>query len=162
LHLIDDGLATIMGKALIDFGLPKPPVPQDDLEMETNRLIHDQLEDDIPTLQEQTRHAIPIFNVDQHTAFDGIHAAYRVGEHAVFFIDDYGGIGKTYLENVIFNSIRHNSDIALAVGSSGIAALFLEKGWTTHSRFKIPMQFTPSSECTITRQMDVAKLICRT
>jgi hypothetical protein len=50
LHLIDDGLTTTMGKNLTDFGLPKPPVLLDELEMETNRLIRDQLEDNISTL----------------------------------------------------------------------------------------------------------------
>jgi hypothetical protein len=48
------------------------------------------------------------------------------------------------------------------VASSGIVALLLEKGWTTHSQFKIPMQLTSSSQCTIMRQMNLAKLICHT
>jgi hypothetical protein len=35
--------------------------------------------------------------------------------------------------------MRADNGIALAVASSGIAALLLEGGWTVHSRFKIPV-----------------------
>jgi hypothetical protein len=91
LHLINDGRATATGKALIDFGLPKPPILLDELKMETNHLIRDQLEDDILTFQERTRCVIPTFNADEDVTFDQIHTAYQASEHAVFFNDSLGG-----------------------------------------------------------------------
>ena len=56
-----------------------------------------------------------------------------------FFVDGLGGSGKTFLYNTLLSSIRADNGIALAVASSGIAALLLEGGWTAHSRFKIPV-----------------------
>ena len=48
------------------------------------------------------------------------------------------------------------------MASSGIAALLLDIGLTAHSRFKIPLHLTPTSQCAITRQSDLAKLLRRT
>ena len=58
---------------------------------------------------------------------------------ASFFIDGPGGTGKTFLYDTLLAHVRGNGGIALAVASSGIAALLLEGGRTAHSRFKIPV-----------------------
>jgi hypothetical protein len=42
------------------------------------------------------------------------------------------------LYNLLLAKVRREGDIALAVASSGIAALLLEGGRTAHSRFMIP------------------------
>jgi ATP-dependent DNA helicase PIF1 len=50
--------------------------------------------------------------------------------------------------------------IALAVASSGIAALLLHGGRTAHSRFKIPIDsIHDTSTCSISMQSGLAKLI---
>ncbi|GES92234.1 uncharacterized protein LOC112184611 [Rhizophagus clarus] len=46
------------------------------------------------------------------------------------------------LFNMILAKVRLNHKIALAVASSGIAALLLDGGRTAHSRFKIPIPLT--------------------
>jgi uridine kinase len=43
----------------------------------------------------------------------------------VIFIDGLSGTGKTYIENLILNTVRSHGDIALAVTFSSIAALLL-------------------------------------
>lgn len=48
--------------------------------------------------------------------------------------------------------------IALAIASSGIAALLLKNGRTAHSRFKIPLNITATSTCSIQLQSPLANL----
>ena len=160
---IQDELARTLGKTLVDYRLPEPDQGlAAELHIEAIRLIRDQLETDLPALQEKLKAAIPTLNADQKIARNAIIDAYEAGNHGVFFIDGPGGTGKTYLENIILQSVRSKNDIALAIASSGITALLLDKGWTAHSRFKIPLQLTPTSQCAITRQSDLAKLLRRT
>ena len=90
-------------------------------------------------MQEKLKATIPTLNTDQKIARNAIIDAYEDGNHGVFFIDGPRGTSKTYIEKIILQSVRSRNDIALAVASSGIAALLLDKGWTAHSRFKIPL-----------------------
>jgi hypothetical protein len=103
---------------------------------------------------------VPSLNVNQKIAYDIImNAIYNNSKQRIFFIDGPGGTGKTFLYNTVLASVRANKDIALAVASSGIAALLLLNGRTAHSRFKIPLNLNEFSTCYITKQSDIAKLI---
>lgn len=64
-----------------------------------------------------------------------------------FFIDGPGGTGKTFVYSTLLADVRSDGGIALAVASSGIAALLMEGGRTAHSRFKIPINLTEHSTC---------------
>ncbi|KAI3885551.1 hypothetical protein MKX03_009249, partial [Papaver bracteatum] len=48
----------------------------------------------------------------------------------------------------------------LAVASSGIASLLLPGGRTTHSRFKIPISLRENSTCDVSKNIQLAALIC--
>ena len=145
---------------MLDYGLHEPDQGlATELHIEAIRLIRDQLETDLPALQEKLKATISTLNVDPRITQDTIIDAYEAGNHGVFFIDGPGGTGKTYLENIIFQSVQSKNDIALAVASSWIAALLLDKGWTAHSRFKILLQLTSTSQCAITRKSNLAKLL---
>ena len=61
-------------------------------------------------------------------------------ESGLYFIDGPGGTGKTFVENLILAKVRSSGVIALSVASSGIAAIFLDGGGTSHSRLKIPIE----------------------
>lgn len=101
-------------------------------------------------------------NVDQKYAFKYIiNAVYMRPESKkkLFFIDGPGGTGKTFLYKVLLNTIRLKGDIAIAVASSGIAALLLQNGRTAHSRLKIKIALDETSTCNITPDSDLAKLI---
>jgi ATP-dependent DNA helicase PIF1 len=76
-----------------------------------------------------------------------------------FFVDDPAGTGKTFLYNILLANIRLHGDIAIAVASSGIAALLLNGGRTAHSRFKIPLKIDEFSTCNISRNTQLARLI---
>ena len=78
-----------------------------------------------------------------------------------FFIDALGGAGKTYTFNTILAAIRSTGKIALAVASSGIAAILLSLGRTFHSRFKADRNPKEGGELNVGAQTALAKLIRR-
>lgn len=55
--------------------------------------------------------------------------------------------------------VRSTGDIALAVVSSGIAAILLQGGRTAHSRSKIPINIHSEPYCSIKAQSGLAELI---
>ncbi|SGY11901.1 BQ5605_C011g06312 [Microbotryum silenes-dioicae] len=75
----------------------------------------------------------------------------------------FGGVtvvlaGKTFLGETVLAQIRSKETYALAVASSGIAALLLPKGSTAHSRFKIPIDIFDDSTCNVPKQEQLAEL----
>jgi hypothetical protein len=60
----------------------------------------------------------------------------------LFYINGFGGSGKTYFYNTLLPSNRKKGDIAIAMASSGIASLLLENGRTSHFKLKIPFKCT--------------------
>jgi len=63
----------------------------------------------------------------------------------IFFIHATSGCGKTFLCNTIAAEVRRRGQVALCVASSGIAALLLDEGRTSHSCFKIPLSIHEDS-----------------
>ena len=66
-----------------------------------------------------------------------------------FFLSGPGGTGKTFVYNTLCYALRGQKKIVICVASSGIAALLLIGGRTSHSRFKIPIKIHKSSTCSI-------------
>jgi len=98
----------------------------------------------------------------QKLAFDTIKDASdntEFNERKIYFVDGPGGTGKTFLYKQVLNYIRSKKKIALAVASSGIAALLLPGGRTAHSRLKIPIKLHSSSTLNLPLQSENAKLI---
>ena len=56
-----------------------------------------------------------------------------------FFIDAPGGTSKTFTASALIKERHGRGEVALAMASSGIAALLLPKGVTAHSMCKIPV-----------------------
>jgi hypothetical protein len=77
----------------------------------------------------------------------------------MFFINGFGGSGKTYFYNTVLPNIRSEGKIAIAMASSGIASLLLEGGRTAHFKLKIPLKCNRHSTCDIKPDSDLAKLI---
>ncbi len=159
LHSLRDALAKF-NKTFEDFGLPTPSIPFDRLE--TNRLFKVERDYNVKVLQAEVVMAIESLNDGQRATYNGVIDAYAAHHAKVIFIDGPGGTGKTYIENLILNDVRLRGDIALAIASSGIAALLLSGGRTAHSYLKIPIALDCTSFCYIRKQDDLAVLIRQT
>ena len=145
-------------KRLADY--PGMPVPTEEMNSAFSKTI---LSEMCFNMQEliQERNNVKSLNADQLFAFNTImnDVDNINNEHNLFFIDGPGGTGKTFLYSALLATIRERSEIALAVASSGIAALLLSNGRTAHSRLKIPIQLDEASTCNIKKNSDTAQLI---
>jgi hypothetical protein len=62
----------------------------------------------------------------------------------------------------LLNFKRSKGKVALAVASSGIAALLLPGGRTPHSHFKIPLDIKQNSMCGMKKNTHLSELIVQT
>jgi len=148
-------------KSLADYSLPvinysllnEEQNQKSDLILEEMNYNIDELNNDLLTKEK-------LLNNDQKRIYyDIIKAVNNEISDSVFFVDGPGGYGKTFLFNTILAKVRSQKNIALAVASSGIAALLLDGGRTAHSRFKISLKLTETSLLNISQQSDLAELI---
>lgn len=150
------------GKSLED--IPGMPLPQlhlhQDQEDLANHLIQEQNLYNPRVQQEMMEEMVPRMNDGQREAYEVVIAAVESEmQSAFFFLDGPGGSGKTFLYQAILAKVRGNGHIALAVASSGIAALLLTGGRTAHSRFKIPLNLSTDCTCSISVRSQMAELI---
>ena len=163
-------LALILIRELLqkqDFNLPEYhlPIPQHEFEVvltPEQRLLHEQRNFNINELRQTVVHDSARLNPDQRHAYEVLCQAVNNGQGGLFFLDGFGGTGKTFLINLTLANVRSEGKIALAVASSGIAATLLDGGTTAHSRFKIPIDIHATSTCSITAQSPLATLIRNT
>ena len=133
---------------------PELPVLNPSLldEDQENSLIADEQNYDQIEI-DQTLNNLTNLNSDQQNIFDTvIDAINEIIKQKLFFVDGPEGTEKTFLYNMILAYIRSLSGlngIAIAVASSGIAALLLSSGRTAHSRFKIPLKLDQNSTLNI-------------
>jgi uncharacterized radical SAM superfamily protein len=90
---------------------------------------------------------------------DSVTTAIYSCKPGLFFIEGPGGTGKTFIENLLLANVRSQDGVALAVASSGMAAILLKGGRTSHSRFKIPLDIHSESLCNVSAQSDLTKLL---
>ena len=140
------------------------PLPQHEFQPAAageHRLIQDELNYNADALRQIVLRDVPRLNDEQRHAYDTLCAAVENGEGGVFFLDGFGGTGKTFVINLTLAKVRSERKIAVAVASSGIAATLLDGGTTAHSRFKIPITIIERSTCNIAAQSPEAALIQR-
>jgi ATP-dependent DNA helicase PIF1 len=124
-----------------------------------NPYLAAELDYDQGALQAQLERNMPLLNPDQERAVASILDAVRRGEGNVFFLDGPGGSGKTFVYRVLLAAVRCEGNVAIVVASSGIVALLLDGGRTSHSAFRIPIDVDRDSICSITANSDTAKVI---
>jgi hypothetical protein len=78
-----------------------------------------------------------------------------------FFLQGPTGTGKTFVYNTLCNYYKSKNEIVLCIASSGISALLLPNGQTSHSLFKTPLSTDECSTCSIRKDSDLAGLIQR-
>ncbi|XP_010501838.1 PREDICTED: uncharacterized protein LOC104779150 [Camelina sativa] len=113
--------------------MPKP----DDSIMKTgvNRRITDEKIYKPHKQQELYDKLLPMLTDEQRRVYEEIIHSVNHDKGGMFFVHGFGGTGKTFMWTIIGADIRAKGNIVLNVASSGIAALLLEDGRTTHSRF---------------------------
>ncbi len=91
-------------------------------------------------------------NPEQRVVYDNVMA---IINRPAFFIDGLGGTGKTFFYSCLLSTVRAQGQVVI-MASSGITALLLDEGRTTHSRFKIPVQgLNNTSTCYISRDSEL-------
>ena len=169
-------------------GMPFPMPDEDDNMADENRLIKEQENLCLTFNQDEFEANKTRLNDDQRAAFE-IEAAYETllrSENSIgnvenidkdsdennnkngkpkpqhtFFIDGPAGTGKTFLYSLLLERVRSSGHIALAVASSGIAALLMKGGRTAHSRFSIPIHINERSSCDMPPSSNQGELIQR-
>ncbi|CAL1384366.1 unnamed protein product [Linum trigynum] len=153
-----DKLLQKQWKSLADF--PGLPIPSGTLRSNSgNRMIAEELNYNSEDLMKEFNTLYPKLNSEQMKAFDEIITAVEEGNGNCFFVDGFGGTGKTFLWKVICLKLRAEKKIVLCVASSGIAALLMVGGRTAHSRFHIPIDCDSKSTCHIEQGTDLAELL---
>uniref|UniRef100_A0A2N9J2K3 ATP-dependent DNA helicase n=1 Tax=Fagus sylvatica TaxID=28930 RepID=A0A2N9J2K3_FAGSY len=149
------------GRSLKDY----PQMPQPDLDIiihNGNRLIQEEMSYNISSLKREHEILFSGLNNEQRPIYNSIMEAVTLERGGMFFVYGHGGTGKTYLYRTILSAIRSKGKIALAVASSGIAALLLPGGRTAHSRFHIPINVNDDSTCDIKQRSQTAELLSKT
>jgi hypothetical protein len=99
-------------------------------------------------------------NVDQRSCFQMIMAAVTDDiQTAYFYLQGPGGTGKTFLYKTLYYYYRSQGKVVLYVALTGIAALLLPDGCTSHSQFRIPLELDESSVSTITKTSRLGALL---
>jgi hypothetical protein len=152
-----DDIVSSMDKGIHDYGLLELD-GQDVEQGYHNREVREQYSLGVNEVDLKGVHNL---NTEQLSGFKEIidHVINRKAR--VFFVDDPGGIGKTFLYRCLIATIHLEGLIAVATATSGIAASIMPGGRTTHSVFKMPIKISDGSIYKFSKQSDMTDLLCR-
>ncbi|XP_046492949.1 uncharacterized protein [Neodiprion pinetum] len=158
LVLIEDLCVLISNLPLNHYGMPSPNRPATDL---VNTDLQRENQYDHGSLATIIMNSEPLLTAEQKIIYDRIMLAVAAEQGGFFFLDAPGGTGKTFLISLILAKIRSQQKIALAVASSGIAAILLDGGRTAHSTFKLPLDVhnKPDAMCNIKKNSGIAAVL---
>ena len=71
------------------------------IDLNTNRLILGEHNYNVDVLRDTVQSGYAYLNADQRVAFDTLYQAVTSGEGGVFFLEGFGGTGKTFLINLV-------------------------------------------------------------
>jgi hypothetical protein len=139
-------------QGLAAFGLPMP------VAQPVSAVVGDEIARyDAATQAAMRDEHVPQLNPEQRAIYDNVMASVN---RRAFFADGLSGTSKTFLYSCLLSTMRAQGRVAIAVASSGIAALLLDGGRTAHSRFKIPVQgLNNTSTCYISRDSELVTLL---
>ncbi|CAN7004985.1 unnamed protein product, partial [Brassica rapa subsp. trilocularis] len=124
-----------------------------------NVLILDELNYDLEEMQATHDRNLPKMTDEQRKIYDEIIGAVVQERGGMYFVNGFGGTGKTFLWQLLSAAVRCRGDIVLNTASSGIASLLLQGGRTAHSRFSIPINPDEFTTCALPHGSDKANLI---
>lgn len=144
-------------RSLSDYSKPFPDIV-DGFDYQ-NKLIADELSYDKDEMSRRHNSLVKNLNHDQKKTCDEITNSVLSGRGGFYFLNGYGGSGKTYCWNTEAALLRSMGYIVLNTASSGIAALLLPGGKTSHSTFGIPLVPRDDSTCSISQGSLRAQLL---
>ena len=158
LVFLEDKVRWMAGNDLKQLGLPTPERNRGD------RLSREMLREtsyDVDQLNQHVSANEPLLVKDQRAAYKAILDLVNRKTGGIVFLDAPGGTGKTFVINLILAKIRQQSKIAIAVASSGIAAILLDGGRTAHSALKLPLNLSHCENplCNISKGTGQAKVL---
>jgi hypothetical protein len=118
-------------------------------------------------LQQSVALSLQQLNSQQRSFYDTVLAAVEEDsktdcrqEARVFVLHSSGGTGKSFLNELLLDTLRSRHEVAIAASSSGVSALLLQGGTTAHSRYGIPVTQVPEEcICPMKYQSNAAKVI---
>ena len=127
-------------------------------------VVNEELDFDVASLAEQaeSHREGDYFTDEQRVIYNRIVDAVETQTPLYLFVSARGGCGKTYLLNAVLMRVRSMEDggcVALAMATTGIAAVLLDNGQPFHSRMKAPLNPTEDSMLRIPAQSELAKLV---
>ena len=153
-------------KQLIDYGLHEPTEQElaavAVLTGGMSSVIIEEMDFDVEQLTEDAQEIFTMYTEEQQAVHNRILDAIKNDTRLALYINAKGGCGKTFLLNGILKAVRSlegGGCVALAMATTGIAAMLLEKGRTFHSRMKAPLNPDDASTLRIPAQSDLAKLV---
>jgi len=153
-----DNFLRLNGKTLEDFDcMPKITSPA--VEAFNNVLLANEMSYDCEEMLLKHYEYFSNLNQGQLHAYNQILDAVCNSSGGMFFVDGYGGTGKTYLWNALSFRLRSEGRVVINVASSGIASLLLPGGRTAHSQFAIPLILVEDSCCLIEKEGKKAQLL---
>ena len=167
LHALEDIFSSIE-KTLSDFQLPIPPPRLGDSTNGHTASMARELAYDKEVLQRRVDDNLCKLNVEQRAFYDAILADIYGGgpvRPKAHFLQAPGGCGKTFVMQLLLDTVRAKGHVAIAVASTGVASLLLSGGTTAHFRFKIPIAISTDSTSSISpsshhgKALAAAKLI---
>ncbi|KAF7831674.1 hypothetical protein G2W53_014007 [Senna tora] len=136
------------------------PIPSDESMSTTeNVLLSEELNYDRVLLKSEHATLLASLTLEQIKICSVIIDAVDRSEGGIFFVNGFGGFGKTFIWNTLTSAIRGRGQVVLAVASSGIASQLIPGGRTAHSRFAIPLNCNENSTCNIVQGSDLANLL---
>ncbi|XP_039688735.1 uncharacterized protein [Medicago truncatula] len=138
-----------------------PTMPRTDISLiheSCNRLIYDEMNYNQNMLEIEHNQLMSTMTTEQRGVYDKIISRVDANLPDIFFLYSYGGTCKTFIWRALSSAIRSRKEIVLTVASSGIAALLIPGGRTTHSRFGIPIIVNEISTCGIHPKSPLAEL----
>ncbi|XP_076893525.1 uncharacterized protein LOC143545531 [Bidens hawaiensis] len=143
--------------SLKKYGLPMPN--SNLIRSLQNRLLMEEKNYDREELAQQHNLYIQSLHPQQQEVYDHVTTSLEANNQVLAFVYGHGGTGKTFLWTTITSYLRSQGKVVLTVAASGIASLLLPSGRTAHSRFKIPIDLTDNSNCNISKNTQLSKLL---
>lgn len=154
------GIFNFYGKSVKHYGFDLPPPHL--LQILNNRAVMQERSYNRDLLRSESERLVLQLNIEQRIIFDQVLDSVQNHRQILIFVYGHGGTGKTFIWKTIISTLRSQGKIVLADASSGITALLLPAGQTAHSRFKIPLDLTEESVCSIKKNTQVVELLKQT